>query len=114
MTEKYIGIKNLKKTTSEPYSYALSTILRISHFYAGNFYVYKYAVGQIVAINVAKQILDGDKDIKTKLFKFLESGISRSPLETIKLLGVDMTTDKPYIEAGKFVKKLLEMYKKTK
>jgi oligoendopeptidase F len=112
MINKYSKVsKNINK---DPYSYSLSTILRVPHFYHGNFYVYKYAVGQIVAINVASKILNGDKEIISKLFTFLKSGTSKSPLETIKLLEIDMTTDKPYQEAIKFINKKIEQLNKLK
>ncbi|GMO15293.1 MAG: oligoendopeptidase F [Mycoplasmoidaceae bacterium] len=110
MSIKYGGTK--KKELKPPYIYGLSTIFRIPHFYAGNFYVYKYAVGQIVAICVANKIINKEKGILDKLFMFLKSGTSRSPLETIKLLGIDMTKKEPYEEAIDFIKSLVEKYKK--
>jgi oligoendopeptidase F len=101
MIEKYQGIDKeaQKNMQTEPYSYALSTILRIPHFYAGNFYVYKYAIGQIVAILVADQIYHDDKDMIKKYYDFLSSGSSRSPVETIKLLGIDLYASETYQRA---------------
>jgi oligoendopeptidase F len=98
MIEKYQGIdKAMQKKMSEvPYSYAASAILRIPHFYAGNFYVYKYAIGQIVAILVADRIYRGDQGMLKKYFTFLSSGSSLSPIETIKLLGVDLNAPDTY------------------
>jgi oligoendopeptidase F len=101
MMEKYQGIDaDLKiKMKKEPYTYLLSTILRIPHFYVGNFYVYKYAVGQIVAVIVANKIFHGDKTMQQNYLKFLSSGNSLSPIDTIKLLGVDLFNSKTYSEA---------------
>ncbi|GHU47988.1 hypothetical protein FACS1894218_3700 [Bacilli bacterium] len=101
MIEKYQGIDHdLKnKIKNEPYSYMLSTILRIPHFYAGNFYVYKYAIGQIVAVIVANKLFHGDEAMKRKYYKFLSSGDSLSPTDTIKLLGVNLYDTQTYIEA---------------
>jgi oligoendopeptidase F len=110
MILKY-SVNKINKKTKPPYTYSDSTILRISHFYAGNFYVYKYAVGQIVAICLANKILNKEKGIMDKFIKFLESGTSRSPLDTIKLLGIDLNKPEPYIEAIEFINKLLKEYK---
>ncbi|GHU31956.1 hypothetical protein FACS1894166_04360 [Bacilli bacterium] len=101
MIEKYQGMdKDLKKNIkNEPYSYMLSTILRIPHFYAGNFYVYKYAIGQIVAVIVANKIFHGDKVMRRNYYKFLSSGDSRSPIDTIKLLGINLYDTQTYIDA---------------
>jgi oligoendopeptidase F len=106
MMDKYQGIdKEMQlKIKKKPYSYSLSTILRIPHFYAGNFYVYKYAIGQIVAALVANEIYQGNKDMIKRYFDFLSSGSSLSPIETIKLLGIDL--NKP--EIYKQVKNVLD------
>jgi oligoendopeptidase F len=98
MIDKYQGIdKEMKqKIKKAPYSYSLSTILRIPHFYAGNFYVYKYAIGQIVAILVADEIYKGNKNMLSKYFNFLSSGSSLSPIDTIKLLNVDLNKPETY------------------
>jgi oligoendopeptidase F len=105
MIDKYQGIaQDMKnKIHQEPYSFSQSTILRIPHFYAGNFYVYKYAIGQIVAINVAYKIHKGDKNTISKYFDFLSSGSSLSPLDTIKLLGVDLNDNQVYSETKKII-----------
>jgi len=101
MIDKYQGMPSKTKKMYEkaPYAYSLSTIFRISHFYMGNFYVYKYAVGQIVAIITADAIVKGNKNTIENYFRFLKSGGSKSPLETIKILGIDLTKDEPYIRA---------------
>lgn len=96
-----------KKELKKPYNLSLATIFRISHFYAGNFYVYKYAIGQIVAICVANKILSKEKGILDKFFAFLKSGTSKSPMETIKILGVDLNDPKIYNECFEFIAKLI-------
>jgi oligoendopeptidase F len=110
MMDKYIGIKNKKKYDINPYAYSLSTIFRIPHFYAGNFYVYKYAIGQIVAVNIASKIISGDKNVLNKYFEFLSSGTSKSPLDTIKILGIDLTANEPYIVAKKYIEEKIKQY----
>jgi oligoendopeptidase F len=105
MLDKYCGIEKemASKLKKEPYSYSLSTILRIPHFYAGNFYVYKYAIGQIVATLVADKLYHGDKQMLKKYFTFLSSGSSLSPMDTIKLLGIDLKDPKIYLQVKKVI-----------
>jgi oligoendopeptidase F len=63
---------------------------RIPHFYTP-FYVYQYATGFSAAIAISTRILAGDKETLEGYFRFLKSGSSMSPLELLKLTGVDMT-----------------------
>jgi oligoendopeptidase F len=83
----------------------LSVIFRIGHFYVGNFYVYKYALGQIVATLIAQKIIDGNQKIIKEYHEFLSSGSSRSPIDTIKLLGIDLYDSKTYEEVATILKK---------
>lgn len=92
------------------YRFSLLTPYRVSHFYAGIFYVYKYAVGQLGAIINAKRIHDNDPKQKSRLFTFLESGTSKSPLDTVKLLGIDLSKDAPWKEANKIVSEWIDEY----
>ena len=113
MLKKYENLSDVKLSEfkKEPYKYYLSTILRIPHFYAGNFYVYKYAIGQICGLIVAYKIYHGDKDMLNKFIKFLSSGSSLSPLDTIKILGIDLNTKKPYDDVKQIIKQLLGKFK---
>jgi oligoendopeptidase F len=112
MNDKYVGIKDFKRSYSEPYCYSLATILRIPHFYAGNFYVYKYAIGQIVAINVVRKILKKEPGFLEKYFNFLKSGTAKTPLETIKILGIDLEKPEPYKIAIDYIIEKVEQLKK--
>lgn len=114
---KQIYLQNIKKYTyvenqhdKFPYSLSLSTILRIPHFYVGNFYVYKYAIGQIVAIKIATALYRGDKTMRDKYFKFLTLGSSLPPLECIKTLGIDINNPNVYKDVysivGSWIKQL--------
>lgn len=109
--EKLSKQKAVKFTKKEPYKFYLSTILRIPHFYAGNFYVYKYAIGQICGLIVAYKIYNGDKDMLNNFIKFLSSGCSLSPLDTIKLLGIDLNDKKPYQQVREIALNLLKKFK---
>ena len=109
--EKLSKQKAVKFAKKEPYKFYLSTILRIPHFYAGNFYVYKYAIGQICGLIVAYKIYNGDKDMLNNFIKFLSSGCSLSPLDTIKLLGIDLNDKKPYEQVKEIALNLLKKFK---
>ena len=111
MNEKYTNFKK-KKSSKEPLLYSLSTILRIDHFYVGNFYVYKYAIGQICAIIISKKIYEGDKDAIKRYFYFLKSGSSLSPIDTIKLLGIDCSKKEVWDECFKNINDLIVEFNK--
>src|SRR6516164_5317125 len=68
--------------------------LRIPHFYHG-FYVYKYATGISAAVALSQRVLSGQPGSVEAYLKFLRSGGSKFPLETLKAAGVDMTTPAP-------------------
>ena len=63
---------------------------RIPHFYR-SFYVYKYATGITSAVSIAERIFSGEKGALEDYFRFLSSGGSDSPVELLKLAGVDLT-----------------------
>lgn len=63
---------------------------RIPHLYR-NFYVYKYATGIITAVSIAERILNEGEGAVDDYFSFLSSGGSDSPVELLKLAGVDLT-----------------------
>jgi oligoendopeptidase F len=68
--------------------------LRIPHFYHA-FYVYKYATGISAAVALSQRVLSGQPGSVEAYLKFLRSGGSKFPLETLKAAGVDMTTPAP-------------------
>jgi oligoendopeptidase F len=68
--------------------------LRIPHFYHA-FYVYKYATGISAAVALSQRVLSGQPGAVEAYLKFLRSGGSKFPLETLKAAGVDMTTSAP-------------------
>jgi oligoendopeptidase F len=68
--------------------------LRIPHFYHA-FYVYKYATGISAAVTLSQRVLSGHAGSVEAYLKFLRSGGSKFPLETLKTAGVDMTTPAP-------------------
>lgn len=84
LNKKYYG----RSVVSDPeiaYEWA-----RIPHFYRG-FYVYKYATGIISAVSIAERIYTEGEEAVEDYYKFLSSGGSDSPVELLKLAGVDLT-----------------------
>lgn len=68
--------------------------LRIPHFY-NSYYVYKYATGVSASIALSRKVLSGEKGAKENYYKFLRSGGSRFPIESLKVAGVDMSSPEP-------------------
>ncbi len=89
LNKKYYG-KSVKSNEEIAYEWA-----RIPHFYSA-FYVYKYATGIISAVNIAEAILKDGKPAVDKYFKFLSSGSSDTPVNLLKIAGVNLETDEPY------------------
>ena len=83
---------------------------RIPHFYRA-FYVYKYATGIISAISIAERIYNEGEVAVKDYFKFLSSGGSDSPVELLKLAGVDLTSTKAFEAAMNSFKATLEEFK---
>jgi len=86
---------------------------RIPHFYT-SFYVYKYATGIISAISIAEKILKEGEPAVKEYKKFLSSGGSDSPVELLKLAGIDLTSTKPFERAMQVFSDTLEEFIKGK
>ena len=71
---------------------------RIPHFYY-NFYVYQYATSFAASVAIAKAILSEGEPAVERYKKFLSGGCSKSPVELLKIAGVNMETPAP-IEAA--------------
>lgn len=82
---------------------------RIPHFYTP-FYVYKYATGYISALCIVQNILE-DNEYYKKYIQFLKSGCTKSPVELLQDIGVDLTTDEPYKKAFKFINNIINKLK---
>jgi oligoendopeptidase F len=100
LLEKYFGPAMVFEENSDMEG------LRIPHFYTA-FYVYKYSTGIAAAIALARRVLQGGKAERDDYFKFLKSGGSRYPLESLRLAGVDMSTPAPIQEACDYFDKLV-------
>ena len=82
---------------------------RIPHFYRA-FYVYKYATGIISALAISDRILSEGENAVQDYFKFLSSGSSDSPVELLKIAGVDLTDKKTFKKAFKVFKDTLDEF----
>ncbi len=103
LNKKYYG----RSVTSDPevaYEWA-----RIPHFYRA-FYVYKYATGIISAISIAERIYAEGQPAVEDYFKFLSAGGSDSPVELLKLAGVDLTKPDAFNAAMASFKDALEQF----
>lgn len=83
---------------------------RIPHFYRA-FYVYKYSTGIISAISIAERILSEGQPAVDDYFKFLSSGGSDSPVELLKLAGVDLTQKTAFEVAMQSFRDTLNQFK---
>ena len=83
---------------------------RIPHFYY-DFYVYKYATGLSAATYIVNNILGGKEDAVESYIEFLKCGSKLSPLESLKVAGVDLTDKSVVDSALDEFKKILDMYK---
>jgi len=71
---------------------------RIPHFYY-NFYVYQYATSFSAAVAIAHEILKDNENVVPKYKEFLSGGCSKSPLDLLRGVGVDLETCAPIQEA---------------
>lgn len=71
---------------------------RIPHFYY-DYYVYQYATGFSAATAFAKLITEGGQAERDAYLKFLSSGSSAKPIDTLKEAGVDMSSAQPIEDA---------------
>ena len=94
LNKKYYG----KSVISDPeiaYEWA-----RIPHCYRA-FYVYKYSTGIISALAIAERILTEGESAVNEYFEFLSSGGKDSPVELLKIAGVDLTKEEAFKSAFK-------------
>lgn len=68
--------------------------MRIPHFFY-NYYVFQYATGYAAAIALSRRILREGKPAVDDYLKFLSGGCSKSPIDLLKIAGVDMSTPDP-------------------
>ena len=84
--------------------------MRIPHFYY-NFYVYKYATCISAAASIVKRIEEQGDEYISKYIDFLKCGGSRSPLDSLKVAGIDMTSPAVVEDAIAFFADTLAQFK---
>lgn len=104
LNKKYYG-KSVVSDNEIQYEWA-----RIPHFYRA-FYVYKYATGITSALAIADRILkEGENAVKDYL-AFLSSGSKDSPVELLKIAGVDLEKEQPFNSAMQIFASSLKEFK---
>lgn len=84
---------------------------RVTHFYC-DFYVYKYATGLSAASKIVDDILNKKDGAVSNYIEFLKCGSKLSPLESLKVAGVDLTDDGVVTLALKKFSEYVDMYKR--
>ena len=84
---------------------------RIPHFYY-NFYVYQYATSFCAAVAIAHNILEEGAPAVERYKKFLSGGCSQSPIDLLKIAGVDLSTPAPIDAALNIFDGLIEELEK--
>lgn len=81
-----------------------------------NFYVYQYATAYAAAIKIAMDILAKKEGAQKNYLQFLKLGCTKSPIESLKVAGVDMTKEETLNDAftyfNNLVTELEQLYKK--
>ena len=103
-SEEYYGGK------VKMHEYSKYTCYAVPHFYY-DYYVYKYTVGMCVASVLARRIFNGDEEQINNYINFLKSGSTLSPVELLKMAGVDPLDENLYKEAFENFKADLEEFK---
>ena len=84
---------------------------RIPHFYTP-FYVYQYSTGFSAAIAISNKILKGEEGIVEKYKEFLSGGSSMTPIELLRICGVDMESREPVESALEVFREYLDEMEK--
>lgn len=83
----------------------------VPHFYY-NFYVYQYVSGYLIGLALSERVLGGDTAIRDAYIeKVLKNGGARYPLDQLKDVGIDLTSDDMYQADFKVFQKRIEQLK---
>ena len=82
---------------------------RIPHFYM-NFYVYQYATGFSAAMALSQKLLHGTQTDIEAYLSFLKGGCTKSPVELLRMAGVDMASPKPIEDAIELFDSLIDEF----
>lgn len=84
-----------------------------NHYYK-YFYLYSYSICASVASFVAKNIIEGNKEVLDNYLKFLKCGTDMGITDTYKILGINLEDKKIYEEAMAFYDSLLDKFIEVK
>lgn len=85
---------------------------RIPHFYM-NFYVWKYATSFAASVYIANEIYDGNTTLRDNYLDFLKLGCTKTPIESLKLVGLDMSKPLVIEKSINFMNELLDEFNKN-
>ncbi|MBU4692650.1 oligoendopeptidase F [Mycoplasma sp. CSL7491-lung] len=105
-----IYFENAKKYNANKLKYSTSSTINsiyVPHYYYG-FYVYKYAIGQLVALYFFKKYKQhGKKALNNYIDNFLSAGGRDYPINILKSVGVDLNDNKFYQEGFDFIDEIV-------
>lgn len=85
---------------------------RIPHFYM-NFYVYQYATAYAASIIIAKNILEDKSGAVDAYLEFLGLGCTKTPVESLRVAGVDMEDENVLKSAFEYFDNLIKELEKN-
>ena len=110
LSQKYDEINRLYYGPEMTYDEEISTEwARIPHFYY-NYYVYQYATGFSAASALAYKIITEGQSAVGNYLSFLKAGSSVTPIEALKIAGVDMSSNQATLDALKLFKQRLDEF----
>ena len=90
--------------------YANTGWIRRSHYFM-NYYLYNYAFCISIASVVSSKILSGDKEMLNNYIKYISLGSDIYPIDAFKVLGIDITDKKVYVDAINYFDSLIDKFK---
>ena len=106
------SLKKLYGSAVKCDKYAANSWVTRSHYYM-HFYLYSYAICISVATNVAKKILEGDKEMLDNYYKFMKLGSDKWPMDAFVVLGVDLDSPLVYQNAIDYFDDLIKKYEEV-
>ena len=85
--------------------------LRIGHFYR-QYYCYTYATSYAASQMMATKILNKEKGALEAHKRFIETGVSKYPVDILKEAGIDMTTPEPFENVIRIFGELVDEFEK--
>lgn len=90
------------------------TWMRQPHYYMG-LYSYTYSAGLTIGTQMARRIISEGDHVAKEWLEVLKTGGSKTPVELAKMVGVDITTDRPLRDTIQYISDIIdEMIEITK